>query len=78
MYGDGGTLKSLHGVSQHLINKLQEAGIQSISDLAATTTSELLEDYYSNYDDGHDNQGQTKTDRGWSSLQRAYYCRRHA
>jgi hypothetical protein len=50
MYGDGGTLESLHDVSQHLISKLQGAGIQSISDLAATTTSELLEDYYSNYD----------------------------
>ena len=48
---DGGTLESLHGVSQHLISKLQGAGIQSISDLAATTTSELLEDYYSNYDE---------------------------
>jgi DNA repair protein RadA len=51
MYEDGGTLESLHGVSQHLISKLQGAGIQSISDLAATTTSELLEDYYSNYDE---------------------------
>jgi hypothetical protein len=51
MYEDGGTLESLHGVSQHLISKLQGAGIESISDLAATTTSELLEDYYSNYDE---------------------------
>jgi DNA repair protein RadA len=34
-----------------LISKLQGVGIQSISDLAATTTSELLEDYYSNYDE---------------------------
>ena len=49
---DGGTLDSLHGVSQHLISKLQGAGIQSISDLAATTASELLEDYYSNFDEG--------------------------
>jgi nucleotidyltransferase/DNA polymerase involved in DNA repair len=48
---DGGTLESLHGVNQHLISKLQGAGIQSILDLAATTTSELLEDYYSNYND---------------------------
>jgi hypothetical protein len=48
---DGGTLDSLHGVSQHLISKLQGAGIQSISDLAVTTTSELLEDYYTNYDE---------------------------
>jgi DNA repair protein RadA len=51
MYGDSGTLESLLGVNQYLINKLQGAGIQSISDLAATTTSELLEDYYSNYDE---------------------------
>jgi|GEM_PF-1813241 hypothetical protein len=47
---DGGTLNSLHGVSQYLISKLQGAGIQSISELAATTASELLEDYYSNFD----------------------------
>jgi DNA repair protein RadA len=51
LYRDGGALESLHGVSQHLISKLQGAGIQSISDLASTTTSELLEDYYSNYDE---------------------------
>jgi DNA repair protein RadA len=51
LYRDGSTLESLHGVSQHLINKLQGAGIQSVSDLAATTTSELLENYYSNYDE---------------------------
>jgi DNA repair protein RadA len=51
MSGDGGTLESLHGVNQHLITKLQGAGIQSISDLAAKTASELLEDYYSNYDE---------------------------
>jgi hypothetical protein len=51
MHGDGGTLESLHGVSQYPINRLQGAGIQSISDLATTTTSELLEDYYSNYDE---------------------------
>jgi DNA repair protein RadA len=48
---DGGTLESLHGVNQHLISKLQGAGIHSVSDLAATTTSELLEDYYTNYDE---------------------------
>jgi DNA repair protein RadA len=35
-----------------LIDKLEGAGIQSISDLATTTASELLEDYYSNYDEG--------------------------
>jgi DNA repair protein RadA len=52
LYRDGGTLESLQGISQHLISKLQGAGIQSVSDLASTTTSELLEDYYSNYDEG--------------------------
>jgi DNA repair protein RadA len=48
---DGGTLESLHGVSQRLISKLQDAGVQSVSDLATTTTPELLEDYYSNHDE---------------------------
>ena len=73
MYRDGGTLESLHGVSQHLISKLQGVGIQSISNLATTTASELLEDYYSNYDESAkgidveynitaNSQGQTKTD----------------
>jgi hypothetical protein len=42
LYRDGGTLDSLHGISQHLINRLQRVGIQSVSDLAATTTSELF------------------------------------
>jgi DNA repair protein RadA len=51
MSGDGGTLESLHGINQHLITKLQGAGIQSISELATTTASELLEEYYSNYDE---------------------------
>ena len=51
MSGDGGTLESLHGVNQLLLDKLEGAGIQSISDLATKTVSELLEDYYSNYDD---------------------------
>jgi DNA repair protein RadA len=51
MSGDGGTLESLHGINQHLITKLQGAGIQSISDLATTTASELLEEYYSNYNE---------------------------
>jgi DNA repair protein RadA len=51
MSGDGGTLESLHDVNQHLLDKLEGAGIQSISDLATKTVSELLEDYYSNYDD---------------------------
>jgi nucleotidyltransferase/DNA polymerase involved in DNA repair len=51
MSGDGGTLESLHGINRHLITKLQGAGIQSISDLATTTASEFLEEYYSNYDE---------------------------
>jgi DNA repair protein RadA len=51
MSGDGGTLESLHCVNQPLLDKLKGAGIQSISDLATKTVSELLEDYYSNYDD---------------------------
>jgi DNA repair protein RadA len=51
MSGDGNTLESLHGINQHLITKLQGAGIQSISDLATKTATELLEDYYSNYDE---------------------------
>src|SRR5215216_4598555 len=52
MSEDGGTLESLQDIDQHLIDKLEGAGIQSISDLATTTASELLEDYYSNYDEG--------------------------
>src|SRR5215216_803335 len=54
MSGDGGEsqLKGLLGVDQQLLHKLEGAGIQSISDLATTTASELLEDYYSNYDEG--------------------------
>src|SRR5918994_3424527 len=52
MSRDGGTLKSLQDIDQHLIDKLEGAGIQSISDLATTTAFELLEDYYSNYDEG--------------------------
>jgi DNA repair protein RadA len=51
MSEDGGTLDSLQDVDQHLIDKLEGVGIQSISDLATTTASELLEDYYSNYDE---------------------------
>jgi DNA repair protein RadA len=51
MSRDGGTLESLHGINRHLITKLQGAGIQSISDLATTTASEFLEEYYSNYDE---------------------------
>lgn len=51
MSEDGGTLESLQDVDRHLINKLEGAGIQSISDLATTTAAELLEDYYSNYDE---------------------------
>jgi DNA repair protein RadA len=52
MSEDGGTLESLQDVDQHLIDKLEGAGIQSVSDLATTTAFELLEDYYSNYDEG--------------------------
>src|ERR671925_939171 len=51
MSGDGGTLESLQDVDRHLISKLEGVGIQSISDLATTTATELLEDYYSNYDE---------------------------
>ena len=51
MSGDGGTLESLHDVSQHLLDKLEGVGIQSVSDLATKTVSELLEEYYSNYED---------------------------
>jgi len=51
MSGDGGRLESIHGVDQDLLDKLDEVGIQSISDLATKTASELLEDYYSNYDE---------------------------
>jgi DNA repair protein RadA len=51
MSGDGGALESLQDVDQHLLHKLKGIGIGSISDLATTTAPELLEDYYSNYDD---------------------------
>ena len=51
MSGDGGTLESLHDVDQHLLDKLNGVGIKSISDLATKSASELLEDYYSNYDE---------------------------
>jgi DNA repair protein RadA len=53
MSRDGGEsqLKSMQDVDQNLLNKLKGVGIESISDLATTTASELLEDYYSNYDD---------------------------
>src|SRR5918999_1034216 len=51
MSGDGGALESLQDVDQHLLHKLKDIGIGSISELATTTPPELLEDYYSNYDD---------------------------
>jgi DNA repair protein RadA len=51
MSGDSGTLEGLHGINQLLLDKLGGTGIQSISDLATKTVSELLEDYYSNYDE---------------------------
>jgi DNA repair protein RadA len=54
MSGDGSSLESLQGVNQLLLDKLERAGIQSISDLATKTVSELLEDYYSNYDDSRE------------------------
>ena len=50
MSGDGGALEGLQDVNRKLISKLEGAGIQSISDLATATPFELLEDYYSNYD----------------------------
>jgi hypothetical protein len=53
MSRDGGEsqLKSLQNVDQNLLRRLKGVGIESISDLATTTASELLEDYYSNYDE---------------------------
>jgi nucleotidyltransferase/DNA polymerase involved in DNA repair len=53
MSRDGGEsqLKSLQNVDKSLLHKLKGVGIESISDLATTTASELLEDYYSNYDE---------------------------
>src|SRR5919112_1899490 len=51
MSRDGGTLESLQDVDQHLLHKLKDIGVRSISDLATTIPPELLEDYYSNYDD---------------------------
>ena len=51
MSGDGGRLESLHGINRLLLDKLEGAGIDSVSDLATKTTSELLEDYNSNYDE---------------------------
>jgi DNA repair protein RadA len=54
MSGDGGQsqLKSLEDVDQQLLDKLEGAGVRSVSDLATSTASEPLEEYYSNYDDG--------------------------
>jgi DNA repair protein RadA len=53
MSGDGAEsqLKSLEGVDHRLLDKLEGAGVHSVSDLATSTASELLEEYYSNYDD---------------------------
>ena len=53
MSGDGGQsqLKSLQDVDQQLLDRLEGAGVQSVSDLATSTATELLEEYYSNYDD---------------------------
>ena len=44
-------MKGLEGVDQRLLDKLEGAGVQSVSDLATSTATELLEEYYSNYDD---------------------------
>jgi hypothetical protein len=44
-------VKGLEGVDQRLLDKLKGAGVQSVSVLATSTASELLEEYYSNYDD---------------------------
>jgi DNA repair protein RadA len=51
MSRNGGTLESLQDADQHLLHKLKGLGIESISNLATTTAPELLEDYYSNYED---------------------------
>src|ERR671910_73109 len=53
MSRDGGEsqLKSLQNVDQSLLRRLKGVGIESIADLATTTASELLEDYYSNCDE---------------------------
>jgi DNA repair protein RadA len=53
MSRDGSTLESLEGLEgldENLLLKLKEFGIESISNLASTTAPEVLEDYYSNYD----------------------------
>jgi hypothetical protein len=44
-------VKGLEGIDQRLLDKLEGAGVHSVSDLATSTASELLEEYYSNYDD---------------------------
>ena len=43
-------MKGLEGIDPWLLDKLVGAGVQSVSDLATSTASELLEEYYSNYD----------------------------
>jgi DNA repair protein RadA len=50
MSWDGGVLEGLLDVDQNLLHRLKGVGIASISDLATTTATELLEDYYANYD----------------------------
>ena len=42
MFGDGGTLESMYDVDQHLLDKLEGVGVQSISDLATKTVSETF------------------------------------
>jgi DNA repair protein RadA len=44
-------VKGLEGIDQRVLDKLEGARVQSVSDLATSTASELLEEYYSNYDD---------------------------
>ena len=39
-------MKGLEGVDQRLLDKLEGAGVLSVSDLATSTASELLEEYY--------------------------------
>ena len=42
-------MKGLEGVDQRLLDKLEGAGVQSVSDLATSTASELLEEYYDTF-----------------------------
>jgi hypothetical protein len=44
--GSQSQLKSLENVDQQLLDKLEGAGVRSVSDLATSTASELLDEYY--------------------------------